>query len=210
MQKTDNIDFLWYSLYSFAGFGLEILLLMIENNFIKEQSVFTNCLHWTLTMILWGIISFLLYKKSKSKLNYDIVNNNKTSNRNIIFVIALMLIYLTIKFFIIGGIKPVNEFKDLGIVKFIFQYAYYFFETALIILTISFGQKFFEGISENRFIPFGGIILSCTWGLMHILTQNFSTGIFAFISAIIYGIVYLVLNKNTKYSYLSILLMFIL
>ena len=210
MQKTDNKDFLWYSLYSFAGFGLEILLLLIENNFIKEQSTFTNCLHWILTMVLWGIISFILYKKSKSKLNYDVINNNNTSMKSIVFVISLMFIYLIVKFFIVGGIKPINEFNELGIVKFIFQYAYYCFETILILLTISFGQRFMEGISKNKIIPFGGLILACTWGLMHILTQSFATGIFAFISAIIYGIVYLLLNKNSKYSYLSILLMFIL
>ena len=60
MEKIDNKDFLWYSLYAFAGFGLEILLLMIENNFIKEQTIFTSCLHWTLTIVLWGTISLIL------------------------------------------------------------------------------------------------------------------------------------------------------
>lgn len=210
MQKTDNKEFLWYSLYAFAGFGLEILLLMIENNFIKHQSTFTSCLHWVLTMILWGTISFILYKKSKSKLKYDVINDNKVNKKNIILAIVIMIVYFIIKYFVIGGIKPINELKDLGVVKFIFQYTYYFFETILILLTISFGQKFMEGISKNKIIPFGGLILAFTWGLMHILTQNFATGIFAFISAIIYGIVYLLLNKNSKYSYLSILLMFIL
>ncbi|MBQ3409519.1 MAG: hypothetical protein IJH12_10000 [Clostridia bacterium] len=106
--------------------------------------------------------------------------------------------------------KIINEFNELGIVKFIFQYAYYFFEVVLIMLTISFGQRFFEGISKSKVIPFGGIVLACTWGLMHILTQSFATGIFAFVSAIIYGIVYLQLNKDSKYSYFIILLMFIL
>ena len=99
-----------------------------------------------------------------------------------------MLIYLIIKSFIVGGIKPINEFKELGIIKFIFQYTYYCFEGVLILLTISFGQKFMEGLSKNKTIPFGGLILA----------------------AIIYGIAYLLLNKNSKYSYLSILLMFIL
>ena len=210
MEKVDNKDFLWYSLYAFAGFGLEILLLMIENNFIKDQTIFTNCLHWTLTIVLWGAISLILYKKSKSKLKFDIINNNKIQSKNIAFAIVLLIAYLIIKYFVIGGMKTINEFNELGIVKFIFQYAYYFFEVVLIMLTISFGQRFFEGISKSKVVPFGGIVLACTWGLMHILTQNFATGIFAFVSAIIYGIVYLQLNKNSKYSYFIILLMFIL
>lgn len=210
MSKIDNKDFLWYSLYSFAGFGLEILLLMIENIFVKEQTTFTACIHWTLTIILWGMISFILYKNSKKKLKFDLINNGNVSKRKLLLAIILIIVYLISKYFAIGGIKPINEFKELGIIKFIFQYVYYFFETILIILTISFGQRFFEGISKNKIIPYGGLVLAFTWGLMHILTQSMATGIFAFASAIIYGIVYLLLNKNTKCSYLSILFMFIL
>lgn len=210
MSKIDNKDFLWYSLYSFAGFGLEILLLMIENIFVKEQTTFTACIHWTLTILLWGMISFILYKNSKKKLKFDLINKDNVSKRKLLLAIILIIVYLISKYFIINGIKPINEFKELGIIKFIFQYMYYFFETILIILTISFGQRFFEEISKNKIIPYGGLVLAFTWGLMHILTQNMATGIFAFASAIIYGIVYLLLNKNTKCSYLSVLFMFIL
>ena len=208
MKKVDNQDFLWYSLYSFAGFGLEILLLMIENIFIKEQTIFTICFHWVLTVILWGTISFILYKNSKSKLKFDLLNNNTISKENIIFTIILIIMFLIAKYFIFGDMKFINEFNNLGIIKFIFQYIYYFFEAILILFTISFGQRFFEEIFKNKLIPYGGLVLACTWGLMHILTQDLATGEFAFISAILYGIIYLLLNKNTKYSYICILLMF--
>ncbi len=210
MKKVDNKDFLWYSLYAFAGFGLEILLLMIENSIISNKTIFTDCLHWVLTIVLWGFISFVLYKSSKNKLKFDVVNNNKVTNKNILVAVIIMIVYLIIKYLIIGGIKPINEFKDLGLIKFIFQHIYYCFEAILILLTISFGQRFVEGISKNKIIPYGGLILAFTWGLMHILTQNFATGIFAFVSAIVYGIIYLLFNKNTKFSYLTILSMFIL
>ena len=208
MKRVDNKEFLWYSLYSFAGFGLEILLLMIENIFIKEQTTFTTCFHWGLTAILWGTISFILYKNSKSKLNFDLVNNNCVGKRNIFFSLVMIIIFLIAKCCFFNSIKSIDEFNNLGIIKFIFQYIYYLFETILILFTISFGQRFFEGISKNKIIPYGGLVLAFTWGLMHILTQNMATGIFAFASAILYGIVYLLLNKNTKYSFIGILLMF--
>ena len=209
MNKVDNKDYLWYALYSFAGFGLEILLIIIENIFIKEQTTFTMCFHWILTSFLWGIVGYTLYKGSKDKLNYNLINDNNCNKNNMYIAFALVVIYSIINI-IFFGFKPIEEFKNLGLVKFLFQYIYYIFETVLILLTISFGQKFFDKYSKNKYIPFGGIILACTWGLMHILTQNISTGIYAVISATIYGCVYILLNKNTKCSYLSILLMFIL
>ncbi|MEG2145054.1 MAG: hypothetical protein RRY06_00300, partial [Lachnospiraceae bacterium] len=59
-------------------------------------------------------------------------------------------------------------------------------------------------------IPFGGIILAVTWGLVHIFTQGASTGIYAVIQALLYGSVYMVFNKNYKITYIAIALMFML
>lgn len=212
MEKVDNKEFLWHGLYAFAGFGLELILIMIENMLTKEQNIFTNCLHWTLTSILWGVMGFILYKRSKNKLHFDIRNTEKAEWKNVMILLVLMIAALIMKCFVIGGVKSVMEFKELGVIKFVFQYVYYLFEVILILLTIAFGQRFFEGIgkSANKFIPYGGLFLACTWGLMHILTQDLVTGIYAFAMSVVYGAAYLLLNKNTKYTYLAILLLFVI
>ena len=252
MGRVDNKEFLWYGLYAFAGFGLELLLIMVENMFIIEETLFSDCLHWVLTSILWGLMGFVLYKNSKNKLNYDIKNNNKIETKNIIISLILAVVVLVIKYFVVGGIKPIMEFNNLGAVRFVFQYIYYLFEVILIILTIAFGQKFFEvagdgknaakykikaetghtsdnrivnetknkiksetvseieNKTENKVVPYGGLFLACTWGLIHILTQDFSTGVYAFLVAIVYGVIYLLLNKNTRWAYLGILVLFVM
>ena len=42
------------------------------------------------------------------------------------------------------GFKVVKKFQSNGLLKFIFQYIYYLFETALFTLIIMFGQKALE------------------------------------------------------------------
>ncbi|RKI42606.1 hypothetical protein D7V86_12735 [bacterium D16-51] len=109
------------------------------------------------------------------------------------------------------GFKPAIEFSNLGAGKFLFQYIYYALESLLIINIIAHGQKAFETkFGNNKSIPFGGIFLAATWGLVHIFTQGSSTGIDSVIQSMLFGTVYLVLNKNYKISYVAIALMFML
>lgn len=54
-------------------------------------------------------------------------------------------------------------------------------------------------LEKKSNIPFGGIILCCTWGTIHILTQgSVVTGLGVMAFAIMYGIMYLTLNRNTN------------
>lgn len=41
MEKTDKKDFLWYGLYAFAGFGLELVLQMLEGMLGLENGVWS-------------------------------------------------------------------------------------------------------------------------------------------------------------------------
>ena len=210
---VDNKEFLWYGLYAFAGFGLEIVLSMLEKLFVTEYNVFTECIHWTLTSILWGLMAYILCRSSNRKLGFNLGYNSQVNKQRVTITVILILAALVIKAMVVGGVKLVMEYTNLGLIKFLFQYIYYFFETALIILTIAFGQRFFEGLlkkKSNSIIPFGGLFLACTWGIIHILTQDAATGLYAFAMAVVYGMVYVLLNKNVKYAYLGVLILFVL
>ncbi|MDF2984491.1 MAG: hypothetical protein K0R50_1, partial [Eubacterium sp.] len=212
-KKITASDFLALGLYTFAGFGLEVLLSMVLPNLLgiksSEYSTTHHCIHWVLTCVLWGSITVFLLHLSKTKYSFDILKNNHVITPKgwfiaiIITVAAIMITTIVLK-----GFKPVTEYN--GLVKFIFQNIYYLFEAALIVLTIIFGQRFGELITKKGNLPWGGLFLAMTWGLVHILLQDLNTGIYTFIMAILYGIVYVALNKNTKYSYILITFMFIL
>ena len=78
------------------------------------------------------------------------------------------------------------------------------------VLIIAHGQKAFDNWFGIKYIPFGGILLAVTWGLIHIFTQGVATGIYAIIQAILYGSIYIILNKDYKFTYMAIALMFMI
>ncbi len=95
-----------------------------------------------------------------------------------LLAILLFAVAITVTTIAWGGFKPILE-PD-GAVEFIFQNIYYLFETALIVLNIVFGQKFGEVLTKKDKLPYGGLFLAFTWGLMHILTQGLQAGVYKY------------------------------
>lgn len=214
-KKIGASNYLYLGLYAFAGFGLEILLSMLLPNIFGVQSseytIMQECIHWLLTCVLWGTVSILLINLSKKKYAFDIMEYNEApSGKQWLLAIVIAIIAIVITTIVGDGFKPVREYINNGIVKFIFQHIYYLFEVALILLTITFGQKFAEAMTKRTGLPYGGLFLGLTWGLIHILTQGIMTGIYALTMSILYGMVYILLKKNFRYAYLLIAAMFIL
>ncbi|BCJ93165.1 hypothetical protein acsn021_07340 [Anaerocolumna cellulosilytica] len=210
ISKKENtaMDYLEYALYAFGGLGLEILVMMLENRFWGVQSgewtVMQHVIHWSITCLIWGVIGYALLKKALKI---------RTENRKINWYAAGAIIIASIVYTSVTwkGFKPAIELHNNGIVKFAAQYIYYAVESLLILLIIVHGQKAFEKWFKNtKHIPFGALLLAMTWGIIHILTQGVATGIYACIQAISFGCIYLVLNKDIKYSYIAITFMFML
>lgn len=212
-KKVGASDYLALGLYAFAGFGLEVVLSMfLPSIFGVESSEYTlihHCIHWVLTCILWGSMALFLIRLSKKKYSFDIMKLNEMPNsKGWLLAVVVSVIAIIVTTFVWGGFKPVQEYN--GIVKSIFQNIYYLFEAALILLTIAFGQKFGETLLKRGSLPYGGIFLALTWGLIHILLQGTQTGVYAFFMSILYGTVYILLKKNIRYSYIMIAIIFIL
>lgn len=217
-MKTENLNgknFCNLALYAFAGAGLEILLLIMEQmiyskGFSQWNSI-QQCIHLLSTSIIWGGIIFSLLSISKNKYDFNVFNlkENPTID-NWEFVILISIISIAITTILWGGIKPIKELHNNGLIIWLFQNIYYCFETGIILLIIIFGQKYGEIRFKKEKMMYGGIFLSISWGLVHVLTQGFATGMFTFSMSIAYGLIYLLLNKNIKFTYLMITLIFIL
>lgn len=213
----DGFNFLKLSLYAFAGLGLEVLLTsfiepIIYGKDLNNLSITQNILHWTLTCIIWGIISYILIRFSKERYDFNIFSyKNSIGLLNCVLCVGLLAITVVISVINWNGFKVEKEFLSNGWLKFIFLYMYYLFETTLFVLIIVFAQRCGEIWSNKKNVPWGGIFVALTWGLAHIFTKGqLKIGILVSIIGLLYGIAYLVSKKNLNIAYPLIFLMFIL
>lgn len=210
-KRTETaLDYLGYALYAFGALGMELVLMMIENAVYGQPSeswtFIQHSLHWIMTCMIWGCIGYMLMKKLPAHKQKS--HNN---NRNRMLVIGiLMAVSLGYTSLVWGGCKPIQELHALGPAKFFLQYVYYAFESLLMVLIIAHGQEAGERKGMQGSLPIGGILLALTWGMIHILTQSGTTGIYTILQALLYGELYVLFNKDLTRSYLAIALIFML
>ena len=205
------------ALLAFAGLGLEVLIgLVIEPVLygvqMGEWNTWQNIIHWIITCIVWGIVTYFLIRYSKKKYEFDLFKKAEPMKMwQWIAVAACIAFSLVVSFMDWNGSKVLKEFYYNGWLKFIFQYIYYMFETALFMLIIVFGQKAFEKWFQSDKIPYGGIAVALTWGLVHTFTKgSIASGLISALGGFLFGVVYLLVNRDIKKTYLLLLIMFVL
>lgn len=214
-MKKEKWIFLILALFAFLALGLEVILAFwlepgLFGAVMNEWSDRQNILHWLFTCALWGCAAIGLIQAAK-KYEFHLFESGSRVLRWQWIVIAVLLICnLIISWFDWHGSKIIKEFYANRPVKFVFQYIYYTFEAALILLILAFGQRAYESWTQKTNIPFGGILLAVTWGAAHFFTQDFRTGVICMISALSFGCVYLLTNRDIRKTFPIVWLMFVL
>ncbi|MFT4144032.1 MAG: hypothetical protein QM644_06200 [Mobilitalea sp.] len=213
--SVKGMDFLSLALYAFGGLGIEALYAfllepMIYGKQMADWSISQNIIHWIVTCITWGIITWLIVRYSKKKYGFDIfVREGKMRLWQWLCVVLCIVFSLSVSYMDWDGFKVVMEFQKKGLLKFIFQYIYYAFETALFTLILVYAQKAFEVWFKRKNIPYGGIILAVTWGFAHIFTKgSIPVGLMAALGGFTFGIVYLLVNRDIRKTLPILFLMF--
>lgn len=208
---------LCFALWAFAGLGLELILVkFIEEPIwgisIKNYTCFQTIAHWVAICIIWGLVGAFILNFSKRKYGFDIWEiKSKLNKWQYIGLAVCLIVSFVVSYMDWGGFKPFLEFRRLGILKFIFQYIYYLFESFLFSLIIIFGQIACEKWFHNKNLPYGGIVLGLTWGLAHIFTKgSVEVGLLTTLGAFLFGSVYLLLGKDYRKALPMMYLMFII
>lgn len=215
-KKITGLDYLYLSLYAFAGIGLELILVgIIEPLFglsLETYTTMQNLLHWVVICIIWLIVGIFLINLAKKKYGFDLLENKiKLKGLQYVGIVLCLIVSIASHYIDWGGFKPILEFQRLGVLKFIFQYIYYLFEVFLITLIVIFAQKAFEKWFKNETIPYGGIVLALTWGLMHIVSKaSITVGLLSAFGGFLYGSAYLVVGKDYRKALPLMYLMFVL
>lgn len=216
-ETGKGLDYIWLALTAFGGLGLEALYAyllepMVYGSGMQDWKTPQIILHWIITCITWGIVAWYTVRKAEKNYGFDPSPKNKSMKPwqwgATIGCAAICLISTYIDW---SGSKLLIEFDRLGLLKFTFQYIYYLFEVALFMLIIVYGQKAFEIWFKKPNIPYGGIVVSLTWGMAHWFTKGtLAAGLYSAFGGFCFGTVYLLLNRNIKWTYTALCIMFIL
>lgn len=181
-------------------------------NEMQDWNTWQVILHWTITCITWGIVAWHTVKSAKKDCGFYLFQKNEPVKLwQWVAVIGCAAVCLSSTYIDWGGSKLLIEFGRLGALKFTFQYIYYLFEVAMFMLIIVYGQKAFEVWFQKPNIPYGGIAVALTWGMAHCFTKgSFAAGIYSAFGGFCFGVVYLLLNRNIKWTYGALCVMFIL
>lgn len=216
MKKATGFHYIFLALLAFSGLGLEALLAfviepMIYGSPINEWTAAQSIIHWVITCILWGAISWLIVRYAKKKYAFDLFEKRKKiAAWQWLLIIVFVVGSLIFSYIDWNGSKVIKEFQANGLLKFIFQYIYYVFETILVMLILIFGQKAFEQWFKKPNVPYGGIIVAATWGIAHVFTKDLFTGIFTVILGLAFGSVYLLVNRDIRKAFPILFVMFVL
>lgn len=216
MKKISGVNYFRLAVLAFASMGLELLLAfaiepVIYGSPINKWTDLQNIIHWIATCVLWGAVIWYIICSAKNKYEFDLFQKgNKMAVWQWVLVVVFVIGSLVLSYLNWNGIKIIKEFLGNGPVKFIFQYIYYFFETMLITLILVFGQNAFETWFHKRNIPYGGIIVAITWGMVHFFSKDFATGILSVIAGFAFGSVYLLTNRDVRKTYPVLWIMFVL
>lgn len=203
-KEDTSFDYFGYGLYAFAILGVELIILILSKNLFNFNRIYNikeNIFHLIITSIIWTVLGLILFKKIPKE-------NTSLNKNNFIFAFVFLLLSIIYTSYIWKGFKPIIEFNNLGLLNFIFQYIYYSIEAFILTLIITFGELAFG--KKSKILPVGGLFLALTWGLMHILLQDFKTGIYCVFLSILFGFIYKSLNGNLKYTYIFIALAFLI
>lgn len=215
-KKITGADYLYLALYAFAGIGLELVLVgVIEPLFGISMETYTtmqNIVHWVVICMIWLVAGAFITRLARTKCGFDIwVRRSKLKGWQYWGIAVCLLISVASHYMDWDGFKPLIEYQRLGMLKFAFQYIYYLFEAFLISLIIVFGQKACEVWFKNENIPYGGIVLALTWGLMHIASKgSVAVGLLSAFGGFLYGSAYLVVGKDYRKALPLMSLMFVL
>lgn len=225
MEKSGKRNYLFFilGLLTFIGFDLDIVVCRMVS-YCAKQSIdqfdfFQKAISLVIVWIVWGIWAYGMFQLSRNKLDFNPFEFKGKPSVKGLAVCLFLLIFISAVLFYGWNcrFKPEAEYQMQlqkygagGFVTFIFQYMYYAFETALIILTMAFGQQFGERLWKHPNVPWGGIFLGITWGINHALTKELAVGLFSLFASILYGIVYILVKKNVRYAYPIVYLMFVL
>lgn len=218
---TSPGTYLSLALLAFALLGLELVLLLIEAYLpVDSASVEAAITHWILTSVIWagGSVWLIVWAHRHSDFSLKAESSARLSVSRWSAIAVLIAVTWVGQWALRGGVLPpvaehaalMERFGEAGLTAWIVQVMYYVAELSVMILVIGFGQRAGKQWLRGRWLPWGGVTLALTWGLVHFLTQDPATGAYGMVLSLVMGSVFVLTGRNFLLTYLVLLALFII
>lgn len=218
MQKPSPKPTLYFliSLIIFSLLGVEFLVLFLSRlvDGRAASQVFSWPLHWygavfhwTVTIIVWAAGAWIIYAWADRKgILPELLRVNINSRDGVLIGlgIAFVIVYELVYGRLTGLRLPQiwreyqgfqNMYGSQAWIVSLFQNLYYMMEFVLVVLMIAFFQRAGELWSKLSWFPWGGIGLSLTWGMIHLITNPYGAlGVITW--AMVLGVLFILLKKH--------------
>lgn len=226
LSRKHGVPFLLLGLFLILAGCMDFFILIPEMILYGFESPggmtpVQSCIHWLLVTAAWGLSIAAAFHIS-TKCGFTVTKNStKPGRKNQLLLLALILfgiLFMSSTWEM--RFKPWVEYsrfiqsgKLAGTAQFFCQYLYYLMESLLIFSLTAMGQQageeFFPFPATSR-IPWGGLFCALTWGMLHGLTKDLETAVFCIVLSALFGYAYLISNKNIRFAYPAIALIFLL
>lgn len=216
-------DDLASALIVFAVFAWELLVLLLVDPVLTTRMGDAGAMlsHQLVTTAGWALGAVLMMRSgSRGGLFPDRCRASApvhSSAVRTLVVVAAAIGAVAVRTVAFGELKVVGEFSGLwdrfgamAVLAGIVLIAYYVAEAALIVLLILFAQRSGEKQFRRAYIPWGGLVLAATWGVMHIFLQGTNAGFYAMGAAVLYGLIMAYGPRNPWGSAAIVAVVFIL
>ena len=229
-NKSTKTKWILFCLLLFTPFLIESFVIA-PITLTSEPLYIWGAVHWIFCYVAYGYACFFYIKWQKRIDNRIIIKFQKNEIKW--FLLALLMgvvgkrIFDIISVFIFSStVLHINTpmiYRDivgyiqiepiwLGVGTFVMQYIYYIFEFTLIALIVDCAQKTSMRIGLSQKIPWGGIFLVLTWGLIHrygiitpILRGEYEYSLRMILNCMLIGFAYMLPNKKPAYAFFAIM-----
>lgn len=195
-------DYLNLALYAFAIFAWELFVLITFDVGLEAAGLGdgpVSVLHWLITAAGWcGGAWYLLHRRPQQDARFADPLVGSVVRRTLSVAVAVA-ICSGVRIAALGEWKPYAEIQDLRVdlgsaawLGVTSLFIYYVAEALVIVVLVAFAQRAGELRFGRRGVPWGGLLLACTWGVTHIFLQGPSAGFYAIFASVLYGVIYVV------------------
>lgn len=169
------------------------------------------------TYVFYGL-AIIVHIRWRKKIGDPIIRKQEKLNwKAIIIVLIIGVVFRRLESLVLGASQLpmliseiIGYIKNLsplwmGIAGLVLRELYYVFEFTLVTCIVDCAQKTGEKLGWSSRIPWGGIFLGLTWGLIHIISKgSIETGIACLLLSLVVGSVYLYFGKKPAYAWLCV------